>query len=1554
MCVPKVYGQPGGYAQVSAVPGLKDLPNALRRSQFEVVLPNGRVVPVPAGGFTEGLWAWKPTSFIELRPDPAATPASALAFRQGDELPARYDRAGLAALLLGPAVAVHAERAPYKDAGVLYHQPGVYGQFTASSLLGQFGLIKADELRGDLNKALITAIEDSEDATQADRGSLRGALNRQLEKGSARALRSLPVRILTQFRDFHRMSEGDDVLPIPADERIQLLRDGDDSSRQLQLSPADAHRVTLLQSPHPVGVLLPYAVPPGTAFHVRNTDGPLRVPSDARFDATSAWAAHGAGSRDLFPDVQYTFTRIAPGWAVSASPILVNVDPASDGIIVEKSEIQGVTVRLPQLDAQAAGWSCTLCNRTGPLTVAAPGVRLRRVPEDLGSTGQESLDFGTDVSQHVRWDGEYWNLMPETTDDEFNRSIAGLTNYPEVSRAIGLVWDVEIPLSPDEVASMPREGLLRLAITDHSAEIRFHPFSVACSWQPLKHAQFIAFVARPRDAGKSEGAMPVDRGLLDLSMCAVNQAELDVPARNLFAQAEMLKANAQHPRTRLPGELKLTEAAERRRDLATKGGKPTDPHELLPAMTEAGLEIIHPSWHIAHLQAAKENNRLSAISITPRLTGPRILSSSADVLHQEVVTRGCRFDVQEIGGDNGWHALCGQSVTVSRGIGASALTVECRQESAISAGATGLATAIQTDKTIKEVLRGSDVIFRWTGWSAGVPKPIDPQAPAASNAVGGLGLVASSEARTATQYPLRIGRTHRFRARLVDVAGNGWSAQEADAIFAADSNLESLASPSIKVARVQPSKPPKFFRRVGAGGEEVRNLVVRSYDSGPGPTMTYRATCPRVPFELGQMLGVTRGLETGRERMQVVRAAHDRSVAEAALEHPEGAIDAVPGGKLLTKHLLIEDPDVFGIAWRFLPGQERPVSIASRTPASLATGDPILAGAPARVSRFRHMRLHSGRRIPADHIAVVLEPGTVRSHSILGYQVHVTLPVGESQYCLASSCLSSQSLKNFALWQAFVAAQTGLAESEFAAAAKAASLGAASTLTPPVVLQLIHASQRPVRAPIVDVEPSPPVRKLGDREISMTFTTKIHAPSTGRLDLEADWMDAEDEPASREWSATRRHEAVQHWPIDSEAMTFTVRGDEVVRHTVVHQLPDTRRRRVSYTMIGTSRYMEFFNRLLEDDAGNTKRERGVQTTNVDPYLSQEEFVRSSRPVVVDIPNAQEPAPFEIDYIVPKPRVEDSYQFGGSIQSVETTRELRVYFRRPAFLTGEGEMLGVLITPVNTGPLPPGPFQDEEADAVCEIAEDPLSFSVPVARGTQQLGIAFFPEPDLQARTVARLPAAPPKGGGIRALDGRSVTVLGYAIQEIPGEDLLYADVRISATGRAAPFLKLALVRYQPHSVMGAHVSNRPAFAWVRPHADRTINVQFKRVNGNPFSPRRRLVIQVVGPAPVGDDGKVGSLLTLQLSRRKSSSAGAESLSSSLLMMTSEWRNRAAAIASWSAEIDVEQFRSEDEGDYEEGIKGHCAAHLNEVSRQVEKGGAVWFADIGLGSIRWTE
>lgn len=1541
-CVPKVFGTPGSYFRVNEdLPELLSLPQRLRDAAFEVILPDGTVAQANPVAARADLWRWSGSAFVEVQ---AASdiPTGVRRLGEGEELPVRYDRAAVAKYLVGNGAVVKANASPFREA--LLSFPGIYSQFTASSLSRQPHGIDRLQLANGVLGLMEKVVENAPYAG--------GAVDLPSAAEASKSLSKAHERLITEFRRFHLIDEGRDV-ELSTSFGVRKSLQGDDANLRMAIDVSDNGRLIGLPSVHSIHIGLPSLgdVPAGFEVRVRNPRGGLLVPSNVVVDSSASWAVTGsAGWQFLEPGVTYTLSVASSKWRVAAPPVQETISASENGRIIEKDEPQGVDVLLPDFGLDP-GFRATARNSGGPLSFVSGTAAVRLVPRDLGGDGVGKLEVGSGPAFQASWDGTQWNVTDDATDDEFHRCVGGLNSYPTLAREIGLVWDLEVTL-PESVR-MPATGLVQLVVRPGTSRLQFHPFSVAAQWSPIGNTNYAAFSPTPQNVGNPDGAMPMPLGFMDLSLCAVNQVELDVPLQSLLAQAQSRNAASRNLRRRAVSDLGLQQEREAREQFTRKGGGPANPHRLLPALSEAGIEIAHPTWHLAHQAAVKENNRLRLIAARAAAKGAaqgaRLLSSPAEVLHQEILMRGCRFDVEEGGTRLVWHALCAQETLIEPASGAAAVT--CRREGAITGNTTGVSTVPGSDGSVKETHRGSDVIFRWSGWGAVLPRPLSPAAKpsTASAPMGGLALRAAPVIARGSQYPLRLGHRHRFRARLVDIAGNGWSFEEATDIANASELVENLASPTIAVERYQPAKPPRFSRLTqdGGGAEEVTTFVIRSFDARPAVPAYYRAHCPRVSFELAQMTGVFDSPDLSAN-IWAIRQAHDRSMAvQAAID---GVFDkpAAPG-QLYAKHLTHEDLHVRGIAWRFLPGLER---VKGAPATELATGDATLLEGTPLISRYRISGHTASAKHPEGHVAVVVEPSQTRSSKVLGHQLFVSLPRGESQQVVVSSELDGQSLRHFGIWNATADLKDVLGLTVDGAETEART-GAASTLTPPSVVTFIHASQRPVRAPSIRADANVPLvaRAFGEKHATLQMWVDTSVASTGRVDLDAQWEEFDDDQSSRRWTVSAQKANVTHWAVPSQDQDFCAPQDSSDLLTAHQNFADTRRRLVAYTATGTSRHSEFFNRLVRDEEGKERRTRGVQAPTTDQYLQDSDFQSTSATLKIDVPNSGEPPPFEIEYVIPRATVEDERGFGGEFRSRDTTRHLRVYFRRPAFLTGQGEVLGVLAAPATKEGARVGAFEDEDADAVSEMAEDPLSFSVPITPEQSQLTQEFFPQPDVPARTIKRLPVRAPARSALAG--SRTTTVLGYQIHEIPGEDLLYADIRIAPTERASPFLKLAFVRYQPHSVEGAHVSNRPTFAFVRPGSDRSVNVKFG-AKANPFSVRRTLTIQVHGPAPMSDDGEIGSELRIEIVRHSKSAAHTPYETTSERPMSKRWFDKSRFIAEWKFAIEVDQWRFDEGTENEQRLAGYCKAYITEYTTDIAGSGPAWFTELGLGWLKWAD
>jgi hypothetical protein len=215
----------------------------------------------------------------------------------------------------------------------------------------------------------------------------------------------------------------------------------------------------------------------------------------------------------------------------------------------------------------------------------------------------------------------------------------------------------------------------------------------------------------------------------------------------------------------------------------------------------------------------------------------------------------------------------------------------------------------------------------------------------------------------------------------------------------------------------------------------------------------------------------------------------------------------------------------------------------------------------------------------------------------------------------------------------------------------------------------------------------------------------------------------------------------------------------------VHHFADTLHRWVRYVAVATSRFEEYF----------------------EPGL---DFTRTGDALMVDVPSSARPATPKVLYVVPT--------FGWERQETTTLKSsvrfgygLRVYLDRPWYSSGDNELLGVLLWPEST-PAPDYPTREKYKAFFTQWGNDPIWASgnleaVPLwgdFQGTAQVGAAL---------TLAET--------------DQVFDVAGYEVHFDPDRKLWYCDVTLFNQTVYSPFIRLALARYQPHSIEGVELSH---------------------------------------------------------------------------------------------------------------------------------------------------
>jgi hypothetical protein len=342
------------------------------------------------------------------------------------------------------------------------------------------------------------------------------------------------------------------------------------------------------------------------------------------------------------------------------------------------------------------------------------------------------------------------------------------------------------------------------------------------------------------------------------------------------------------------------------------------------------------------------------------------------------------------------------------------------------------------------------------------------------------------------------------------------------------------------------------------------------------------------------------------------------------------------------------------------------------------------------------------------------------------------------------------------------------------------------------------------------------------------------------VDIHAEWTDPIDDPATaapadqaftaladevplsslREGYLTASGgRAVGYYDADHDLMCFAPAGTSLgnlssgaaifLDAAPCHRIGDPKHHVISYTAVATSRYREYF-------------PQKIGGTDVD-------FTRRSEAVTVHVPASVRPVAPHVWYVVPTFGWQRETETNQK-RSVRLGGGLRVYLDRPWYSSGAGELLGIALW---TG----GPADREEWKSfITQWGQDPIWESAP---------LDAFPRPEHFTDAVtteyglpldALLPSGVP----------RIVNVVGHQVHFDSDRKLWYCDLTVNTERPTyAPFVRLALVRHQPHALREAKVSRVVLADFVQLTPERTATV-----TADPFIPGR-VRVSVSGPTARG-------------------------------------------------------------------------------------------------------
>jgi hypothetical protein len=767
------------------------------------------------------------------------------------------------------------------------------------------------------------------------------------------------------------------------------------------------------------------------------------------------------------------------------------------------------------------------------------------------------------------------------------------------------------------------------------------------------------------------------------------------------------------------------------------------------------------------------------------------------VLFADDVTTGYRLDVATDGG--GFRSLMRRRSTYTVGGATFSGDEEGRTE----------ALAVVADTVGREAaaLLAGEEIAAWSGWGLGVPRPGPtvlgdvPGAPPTTVVEGvpapGFDLRHDVAVIPGSLPKLRYGHEYEFRARAVDLAGNTHDPDEGDRAHS--------VSAGHYLRREKLPSPDLVPRRRFTFGESQAHLVVRSNGKGErvGPTCERHLVLPKT----SQHKAETHGRFDAAFGPGTPAAVRDRILAQAGREAgtlldptvpgPDGQPIPTPGLDIVTNDPTAE-PDVT------LP---------------LPAGEPLPNGVYA---------IHDTDEMVTPWLADPMAGGV----SLIGLPDHagpVVVPAtGQSWPDLTPTRLVVRPRLDGTTTTTKLSADGQVLELDVPPGTKA-EIEVASAVAPDVLDQVdlgghapaelldgtgiqrcarqkvtvVHAVAQPVADPTLPGGPTLGTLGRDQTSVDLKATVGFHPATTGEVHLQAEWVDVDDTGSG---------------PVGPERKTATLGsalvsgGAATAPMDVTLELGDTRRHDLTVRPAATSPFREYF------DPGTLA-------------------VRAGQPATVTVKNRSRPPAPVVHSVVPLFSWARSTT-NGVYKSTRKTVGVRVVLDRPWNVTGVGERLGVVVHRLSTDAGTAGGKKLREL--VSRWGTDPLQEQQPQATEHLLAG-RFGGQSDLAGAVT--LPDGPPSTTDVPV---PKVDIVAYPVDFDPERDRWVADVQFGPNGlpeNTWPFLRLALVRFQPQSLTGCHLSPVTIAPFVQVPPTRTIEARSE----GPVGVR----VKVTGPKAVG-------------------------------------------------------------------------------------------------------
>ncbi len=1056
-----------------------------------------------------------------------------------------------------------------------------------------------------------------------------------------------------------------------------------------------------------------------------------------------------------------------------------------------------------------------------------------------------------DQQKILRPNGQNVPAPPAQPEMDFHAIVASYGDYPALLRQLGLVIDCLLPAD---------SALDQLLAAGPAAQGRFY---LTLRWDGARDAGADAcpatawtgdperFTTRPRNPDHERGMLklrraddswnlyeprsPFDVYQVDPDGAALKTVDFLLTAQNLVAKSLALGAD---------GAVTYT----------------TGDKQAVAALRSGGLGV-------ARRDRAREVAQNAAAAALKNAALPG--APGGIVLYTEDLLRGYRVDVQpQLPGDpQRWRSLCQRTGTYRCTDGGAPLLLP--DDEGYVKGASTSGSAQPDDQYLHESL------FRWTGWSLVAPRPgrtlrdrVDP----ASGVQGevpeevqdtatekGNGLAVSFAAAKDSLPRLRFGMPYRFRARLVDLAGNSLAPD--DPSLERDDN----ATQPVVYWRFEPVDPPALAQRARVSeGESLERMVIRS-NAGMDPAayrdspdfkharlqpasadFEYPAANERhvVPPKASQLQCETHGLfDAMLGDPAGIRQAYEISARDAATlydagpgtqielvtpqalneiattdtvppqlptpEHPTGQRMAAGQyvihreAQVLTPYL--PDPAAGGFALRARPGHSLP---GVTGPKVLGPGA-IIVQTPAQelvllVAHGAKWPDTQGLRIVLqERKATLTDPPCSESYPDDGAPtwdeaqrvLTFYLPKGRIARLRYSSFVNPGLANIFG-----IPAWAG-SEGERATLRLSSVLGACHMVTPDRPLVLVHATQQPVCDPLL-LLPGEPQRDPGAAHVDLEARVRLHGPTTGKIEIEADWHEWVDDVLKPRPERQEGHGVLAEIPLsENYANLFSLSNAVAEQLTAAdkqrapgnrHEFGDTRFRLIRYRLRATTRFREYLPPALYQQTDKVTRLGPVAEgprveTGADDDAGAPVLVRDGSAQNTVVPASAPPDVPLLMYVLPTFRWQET-PGAGKLDVTRLGNGLRVWLERPWFSSGDGELLGVVIH---------GDGQN--------FTEVPNTLTPLVTQwGMDPLWDA--PQPKHRTRVSDFAARVADETVFLQEIPDQRVHVVGHRVRWSEERARWYCDIELDPGRSYMPFVRLALARYQPNAIDSAKLS----------------------------------------------------------------------------------------------------------------------------------------------------